>query len=339
MASELAVSAPAERRRTWPVLATTALLVALAAIPALGNSYLTYMACLVGINVIGTVGLNVTVGYAGLLSIGHSAFIGVGAYVYALLWMRGVPLPLCIVASGVAAFAVGLLFGTPALRIRGVYLAIATLAAQYTLYFVFQRWEAVTGGDRGLSPPAPVLLRLPLDTDARQYWLILSLAALLCLAAHNLFRTRVGRSFIAVRERDYAAQVLGVNVTRTKLLAFGIGAAYAGVAGALTALFLRIVNPDQFVLSSSVFFLTAVIVGGRGSVVGSVLGAAFMTLIPEVLRAAGDGLGSHPGSFAAMLSPLRELVFGALIVGFLLLDQRGLVGLLQRLGLRVDYRG
>jgi len=263
----------------------------------------------------------------------------VGAYTYALLAMHGVPLPLCIAAAGAAAFAVGLLFGTPALRIRGVYLAISTLAAQYTLYFVFQRWDAVTGGDRGLSTPAAVLLGIPLDTDARQYALILPVAVLSCVAAHNLFRTRVGRSFIAVRERDYAAQVLGVNVTRAKLLAFGIGATYAGVAGALTALFLRIVNPDQFVLSSSVFFLTAVIVGGRGSVIGSVLGAAFMTLIPELLRIATDGLGSQPGALAAMLSPLRELVFGGLIVGFLLFDQRGLVGVLGRLGVRVDYRG
>ena len=159
------------------------------------------------------------------------------------------------------------------------------------------------------------------------YYVVVALAALLCLAARNLFRTRVGRAFIALRERDYAAEVLGINVVRYKLLAFALGAAYAGVAGALTGTFLRIVNPDQFTLLASVFFLAAVVVGGQASILGSILGAAFMTLMPEILRALLELWG--PGGtadVAGFLSPLREFIFGALIVGFLMFEPRGLAG-------------
>jgi len=316
---------PRVRIALWIALAA-----ALAAFPAVGSAYVVYMASLVAINVIATVGLNITVGYAGLLSIGHSAFVGVGAYASALLALHaGTPLAVNVAAGALAAFAVGLVFGVPSLRIKGVYLAIATLAAQYSLYFIFQQWTRVTGGDRGLSLPAVNVLGLG---DAGFYYLVVALAALACIAARNLFRTRIGRGFIAVRERDYAAEVLGVHVVRYKLLAFGLGAAYAGVAGALGAQFLRIVNPDQFTFGVSIFFLAAVVVGGRASVVGSILGAAFMTLVPELLRGALDFFGGgRTVDLAGLLSPLREVLFGALIVGFLMLEARGLAGLWERL--------
>lgn len=308
-----------------------ALIAALALLPVVASGYVLFMATLVAINVIATMGLNITVGYAGLLSIGHSAFVGVGAYVGTLLAIHaGTPLIVNVVVGSIAAFAIGLVFGAPSLRIKGVYLAIATLAAQYSLYFVFQQWTPVTGGDRGLSVPRSEFLGLG---DAGFYLFVVTLAVLLCIAARNLFRTRVGRAFIAVRERDYAAQVLGVDVVRTKLLAFGLGAAYAGVAGALGASFLRIVNPDQYTLLVSVFFLAAVVVGGQASVLGSVLGAAFMTLMPEILRGLMElvdprGAGAD---IAGFLSPLREFIFGAMIVGFLYFEPRGLAGLVNRL--------
>lgn len=319
--------------RTVPALSlvlSLALAAALIAFPYIGSAYIVYMATLVAINVIATAGLNITVGYTGLLSIGHSAFIGVGAYASALLAIHaGTPLALNVVAGATAAFVVGLVFGIPSLRIKGVYLAIATLAAQYSLYFVFQRWTRVTGGDRGLSLPGMDILG---QGDTGFYFFVILLAAVLCTASRNLFRTRIGRGFIAVRERDYAAEVLGIDVVRYKLLAFGLGAAYAGVAGALGAAFLRIVNPDQFTLGVSVFFLAAVVVGGRASTLGSILGAAFMTLVPELLRA-GLGLFSSGATvdLAGVLSPLQEIIFGVLIVGFLMLEPRGLAGLWDRL--------
>ena len=331
MASEAAIVSSAAPR-ALPIASIAgclALAVLLIAFPAFANGYLVFMATLVAINVIATTGLNVTVGYAGLLSIGHSAFIGVGAYTGALLSIHlGTPVIVNVAAGGAAAFVVGLVFAAPSLRIKGVYLAIATLAAQYSLYFVFQQWTAVTGGDRGLSVPRTNVFGAG---DTGFYYVVVALAALLCLVTYNLFRTRVGRAFIALRERDYAAEVLGINVVRYKLLAFALGAAYAGVAGALTGTFLRIVNPDQFTLLASVFFLAAVVVGGQASILGSILGAAFMTLMPEVLRALLELWG--PGGtqdVAGFLSPLREFIFGALIVGFLMFEPRGLAGLIHR---------
>ena len=308
---------------SWVLLGIGLLLV-----PVFGSVYAIYMACLIAINVIATVGLNITVGYAGLLSIGHSAFLGVGAYVSALMWLHlGTPLALNIIGGAAAAFAVGLVFGIPALRIKGVYLAIATLAAQYMLYFVFQQWTPVTGGDRGLSLPKIDVFGFG---DVGFYYVVMGVALLTALASRNFFRTRVGRSFIAVRERDYAAEVLGINVVYTKLVAFGIGAAYAGAAGALLAAFLRIVNPDQFTLAVSVFFLAAVVVGGRASTLGSILGALFMTMMPEFLRFLLESAAGPGADMAGLLSPLREIIFGALIIGFLIFEPRGLAGLLRR---------
>lgn len=340
-ASSPSIVTGSSARAPWLTLEAVSLVIFLVVaivFPAYASVYALYMACLVAINVIATVGLNITVGYTGLLSIGHSAFIGVGAYTAGLAMIHlGTPLPVNVILGGVSAFLVGLVFGIPSLRIKGVYLAIATLAAQYSLYFVFQNWTAVTGGDRGLNLPATNFLYMG---DTGFYYGVVTLAVLLSFAARNLFRTRIGRMLIAVRERDYAAEVLGINIVRAKLLAFGIGAAFAGIAGALTAAFLRLVSPDQFTLTVSVFFLAAVVVGGRGSIVGSLLGAAFMTLIPDMLREILS-LVSPGGTanVAGLLSPLREIIFGALIVGFLMFEPRGLMGVVERLRGRRELVG
>jgi branched-chain amino acid transport system permease protein len=320
-------TAASARTRVWLGWLLVAALVL--ALPWLSTGYILFLATLVAINIIATVGLNITVGYAGLLSIGHSAFIGVGAYASALMAIHlGTPLILNMVVGAIAAFIVGVIFGAPSLRIKGVYLAIATLAAQYSLYFVFQQWTPVTGGDRGLSVPGTNFFGL---RETGFYFFVIASMVVLCIAARNLFRTRVGRAFIALRERDYAAEVLGIDVVRYKLLAFAIGAAYAGVAGALLGTFLRIVNPDMFTLLASVFFLAAVVVGGQASILGSILGAAFMTLMPEILRFLLELSGAFGVSdIAGILSPLRELIFGALIVGFLIFEPRGLAGLYYR---------
>lgn len=317
------LATPGAELTSWLLLA-----LGLLVLPFFGSVYVMYMACLVAINVIATVGLNVTVGYTGLLSVGHSAFLGVGAYVSALMWLHaGTPLAINIVVAAAAAFAVGLVFGIPALRIKGVYLAIATLVAQYMLYFVFQQWTPVTGGDRGLSLPKIDVFGYG---ETGFYYVVAVVALVTTIGARNLFRTRIGRSFIAVRERDYAAEVLGINVVYAKLMAFAIGAAYAGAAGALLATFLRLVNPDQFTLQVSVFFLAAVVVGGRASTLGSILGALFMTLMPEMLRLGLEGVAGRGADLAGLLSPLREIIFGFLIVGFLIFEPRGLSGLLRR---------
>lgn len=332
------VTANARSRMLRPAL-YAAIGIAVIAWPFIGNDYFTYMATLILINIIAVVGLNITVGYAGLLSLGHAAFLGVGAYTTALLMLAGVPLWIAIVASAITSFGFGILFGLPAIRIKGVHLAISTLALQFGFFFVAQRWTAVTNGDNGLSTPQASFFGFVFNTDERLYFLVLPFTVLACIAASNLFRTRIGRAFVAVRERDYAAEVLGVNVIWTKLLAFAVGAAYAGVAGSLLAVFLRLVNPDQFLVSVSIFFLTAVLVGGRGSMVGSILGAVFMTLLPELLRVGASAVLADASQYVGLLATAREFMFGALIVIFLHVDPRGLIGLIERFGGRIEFRG
>jgi branched-chain amino acid transport system permease protein len=330
----------AERLLDSPLRWTgVALLVAtLVTLPLLGSTYWIYMASLSAIMTISVTGLNILTGSAGLLSIGHAAFVGVGAFSCAILHERvGVPFWAAIPLSGLAAAAMGVLVGLPSLRIKGLYLAIATLAAQYLFLFLAQRWESVTGGDAGLKVTPPEVLGRRLDSDVEMYLLVMPVAALMCLFAVNLSRTRTGRAFVAVRERDYSAEVLGVHLLRTKLTAFAVAAFYAGVSGSLMAFFFRVVSPSQFTFDVSILQLTAVIVGGLGSVLGSILGSLFMMLVPEVLKAVLHALsGAQATSLAVLMASARELVFGLLIVGFLLFEPYGLAEIVRRVRVSLD---
>jgi branched-chain amino acid transport system permease protein len=309
-----------------------ALVAALAALPLVAPGYWIYFAGLLGINIVATHGLNIMMGYTGLLSLGHAAFVGVGAYTVAILQTYfGVPFWIAIPAAGISAAVIGVAFGLPSLRIRGLYLVIATLAAQFILHFVFVHWQSVTNGDVGLPVAPAEVFGYPLNNETRVYYLILAFVVLSTIFASNVVRSRVGRAFIAIRERDLTAQVLGVEIVGYKLMAFALGSFYAGIAGALLAYFNRFVNPEQFGLLLSVFFLSAVIVGGMGSILGAILGAAFMTLLPELLREGSLLVGSSLGyDLATVLTPLRETIFGMLMVGFLILEPRGLAQLWKR---------
>lgn len=309
-----------------------ALVAALAALPFVAPGYWIYFAGLLGINIVATHGLNIMMGYTGLLSLGHAAFVGVGAYTVAILQTYfGVPFWIAIPAAGISAAVIGAAFGLPSLRIRGLYLVIATLAAQFILHFVFVHWQSVTNGDVGLPVAPAEVFGYPLNNETRVYYLILAFVVLSTIFASNVVRSRVGRAFIAIRERDLTAQVLGVEIVGYKLMAFALGSFYAGIAGALLAYFNRFVNPEQFGLLLSVFFLSAVIVGGMGSILGAILGAAFMTLLPELLREGSLLVGSSLGyDLATVLTPLRETIFGMLMVGFLILEPRGLAQLWKR---------
>ncbi len=304
----------------------------LALFPFVAGDYLVYLACVAAMTVVSVIGLNILTGYTGLLSIGHAAFNGIGAYSCAVATVKfGWPFWLAVPFGGLMAAFAGLIVGLPSLRIKGLYLAIATLAAQYLFLFAAQHWESVTGGDRGFQVAPASFFGIRLDSDMRLYWLIMPVTVLMCLAAHNLFRTRIGRSFIAVRERDYSAEVLGIDLLRTKLLAFAIASFYAGIAGALMAYFFKVVNPEQYTFTASIFQLTAIIVGGLGSVLGSILGALFMVAVPEILKAVVSALaGADAVKGAIMLASARELVFGLLIVGFLLFEPFGLAEIVRR---------
>lgn len=316
------------RDRLWAVL----LVAALAALPLVAPRYWIYFAGLLGINIIVTHGLNIMTGYTGLLSLGHAAFVGVGAYTVALAQIHlGLPFYVTIPLAGVVAAVIGIAFGLPSLRIRGLYLVIATLAAQFILNFVFVHWQSVTNGDAGLTVQPATVFGYPLNNETRTYYLILACVVFFTIFTVNVIRSRVGRAFIAVRERDLTAEVLGVQIVWYKLVAFALGSFYAGVAGGLLAYFNQFVNPEQFGLLLSVFFLSAVIVGGMGSTLGAILGAIFMTLLPELLREGALTLGGTFGfDIASILVPLRETVFGLLMVAFLILEPRGLAQLWKR---------
>jgi branched-chain amino acid transport system permease protein len=190
-------------------------------------------------------------------------------------------------------------------------------------HFLFSHLPALTGGPSGLSVPPARIFGVELDTSARLYWVIVPVTALLLLGAANLFRTRIGRAFIAIRDRDISAEVLGIPLLPYKLLSFAISSFYAGVAGGLFAYFFRAITPESFPLVMSIFFLAAVIVGGMGTVLGSILGALFMTLVPEALKLVMGWLPLS-GNTMLYLSPVRTIVFGLLIVGFLVLEPHGL---------------
>jgi len=313
--------------RAW----MAALVAGLLAFPFVAGGYLVNLACLLGIHIIATAGLNIMTGYTGLISLGHAAFMGVGCYTAAYLAHRGVPFYLTIPAAGVAAATIGIIVGIPSLRIKGLYLAIATLATQFLLVFVFQEWTSVTGGASGTIVPAARIGDFVFNTDLRMFYPIWICAAILLLGARNLFRTRVGRAFIAIRDKDISAQVLGINLLRYKLSSFAIATFYAGVAGALLAYYYRAMSPEYFTLQLSIFYLAAIIVGGLGSTLGSILGAVFMTLLPELLRGIVASIALWAPRSLEILSPLQQAVFGLIIIVFLIFEPHGMADIWRRI--------
>ncbi|MBL8404243.1 MAG: branched-chain amino acid ABC transporter permease [Dechloromonas sp.] len=310
----------------WLGILATGLLI----FPFVADDYWLYLACLVAINVASATGLNILTGYTGLVSLGQAAFMGLGAYTVAILEQRfGTPAVLNLVAGGAVAMMVGVVVGIPSLRVKGLYLAISTIAASFILHFVFANWTSMTGGTGGMTVPPANFFGVPLDTSFRLYWLIVPVALCMLVCAANLFRTRIGRAFIAIRDRDISAEVLGIPLLRYKLTSFALSSFYAGVAGGLWAYFFRVVTPESFPLMMSIFFLAAVIVGGMGTILGGILGAIFMTMVPEVLKLIVGWLplGSEG---AVILSPVRTIVFGLLIVGFLIFEPLGLQELWRR---------
>ncbi|MQA61312.1 MAG: branched-chain amino acid ABC transporter permease [Actinophytocola sp.] len=303
------------------------LLIALAvcALPFVVTPYWLTIANQIGIAVIGAIGLNILVGYTGQISLGQGGFLAVGAYTSAVLHIRAeLPVPVCIVLAVLTTAVIGAFFGIPALRLKGLYLAIATLASQEIILFTVRTWDAVTGGTDAITLPRLELAGFVFRKDFHWYWIIAGLAILAVITGRNLFRTGLGRSFMAVRDHDIAASAMGVDVTRAKVMAFAISSAYAGLAGALTAHYTGIVTWERFTLQVSVLYLAIIIVGGLGSIAGSVYGAIFMITLPALLTRFGQDIQSSWPDAAQKMPAVQVVVFGLVIVLFLIFEPRGL---------------
>jgi branched-chain amino acid transport system permease protein len=296
--------------------------------PFFADSYWLGLANQIAIATTGALGLNILVGYTGQISLGQGAFMAVGAYSAGILTARlGVPFWASIPLAALLTALIGLVFGLPSLRLKGLYLAIATLAAQQIVEWTVTHWTGLTGGTEALVVPAPTLFGQRMNTDFRFYWIAMLTAAGTALFVANLFRSRVGRAFVAIRDQDIAASALGVDVFRYKLYAFATSSFFVGLAGALVAHYRTIVTWERFTIETSILYLAMIIIGGLGSIAGSFFGAAFMMLLPAVINTAGRALQGTAPAIAAVLPSVQQGVFGLVIILFLVLEPQGLAKL------------
>jgi len=293
------------------------------------DEYYLSVANLVWVACIGALGLNILVGYTGQVSIGHGAFMSVGAYTAANLANRlGSPWPVNLLAGGIMAAVVGAVVGIPSLRIKGLYLAIATLAGQFIIEWIINHVTFISGGvQASIEVARPQLGSMVLNTQRDMYYFLLFFVALSTIGTMNLVRSRVGRAFIAIRDQDIAAEIIGINIFRYKLLAFAISSFYAGMTGVLYTYFLGIANYEQFQLGVSIDYLAMIIIGGLGSVQGSIFGAFFITLLPIVIRRLMENFGGvffESQTVLNLIPNLRVMLFGVLIIFFLIVEPEGL---------------
>jgi len=287
-------------------------------VPQHGLTQLT----LVLIYAIAGLGLMVLAGYTGLLSMGHAAFLGVGAYTHALLTNAGVPFPLSLGCAAILTTAMGLAVGLPALRLKGPYLGMATLSFGFIMEEVLVRWKSVTGGSAGIHVQKANLFGWELGSGTSFYFVCLVFTIAITLGVLNLLRSPTGRAFVAIRDSETYAQSMGIHLTHYKALSLAIAAALAGIAGALYAHNLQFITPEQFTFLPSINFLLMIMVGGMGSVHGAFLGAIFLVAMPVLLAQCKDylplGVGQAPG--------LQELVYGLILIAFVVFEPKGLYG-------------
>ena len=298
-------------------------------LPLLVHEYYLSIVNLVSIAVVGALGLNILVGYTGQISIGHGAFMSVGAYTAANFAVRlGAPFWIALPAGGLMAALVGAIVGIPSLRIKGLYLAIATLAGQLIIEWTINHVTIISGGvQASIEVPRPDLFGYTIATQRQMYFFLLVFVVLAIVGTLNLVRSRIGRAFIAIRDQDIAAEIIGINIFRYKLLAFAISSFYAGVTGVLYTYYLGIANYEQFQITVSIDYLAMIIIGGLGSVLGSIFGAIFVTLLPIVIRLGMEAFGGlffSPAAVLNIIPNLRLILFGALIIFFLVVEPEGL---------------
>lgn len=311
-----------------------AAVVALFAFPLVANDYALLMAGQILIFIIAVTGVNILIGYTGLMSLGHGAFFAVGAYTTVILHQFSPQLfpLLAVLASVTMAALFGLLFGLPSLRVKGLYLAVATLSANFIiLFFIRQDWLAAwTGGRQGIETPNALIFGLELTSNLEKYYLIAPLFLLSILFAQNLFRARFGRALIAIRDNDHSAEIMGISLYAYKLKSFAISAGYCGAAGSLWAYFFPAILPEDFGLHMSITLVVCLIAGGLGRTLGPIFGTLLILMIPEFLKMIASIFTAGDGNALIHFSSLRDIIFGLLIILFLIFEPMGLVSLWDR---------
>ncbi|MGF7160230.1 branched-chain amino acid transport system permease protein [Rhodoligotrophos appendicifer] len=308
---------------------TAVLLAGLLALPLFAGNYPLSLASAALIAVVGAVGLNLLTGTTGLISIGQSGFLAIGAYTNGLLladydWPLWATMP----AAGILSALISLLVGIPSLRLKGLYLAITTLAFAFIVTHIILYAEDITHGPNGVFLPKVTAFGFDLSRDRPFFYFTLAFTILAILLALNLSRTRIGRAWMAIRDHDIAARVMGIDLVRYKLLAFMISSFIVGIAGALMSLQIRFVNTDVFGLILSIEALAMIILGGLGSIAGAVLGAVFLSLLPEVIRLAFETFGDPSSTtYTTYVYEIRGIAYGVVIVAFLRFKPEGLIGL------------
>jgi len=299
------------------------------------TSYVLFLVNMGAIGIIGASGLNILKGYTGVISLSQAAFMGVGAYTVAILSTKvGLPFWINLPAAGAITTIVGVVAGTPSLRLKGFYLAMATLASQFLLEYVFKNWESMTHGLQGLFITPPQIFGVNMNNDRVFYFFSVPLAFIAVLCTRNLLRTNVGRAFTAIRDRDIAAELIGINVFKYKLISFAISSFYAGVAGGLWCYYMTIINPEAFTLYVSIDYIAMVIVGGMGTILGPVYGAIFIVLLPEIIQRVMEIL-QPIFQMTYTFEAFKHIVFGFIIVLFLMFEPKGLSEIFSRMGRRI----
>ncbi len=305
-----------EMNKVWLAI----LLAFTAILPFISSSYMMHIAVMTGVAIIVAHGLNILMGFTGQVSLGHAAFVAVGAYTSAILTSKaGVSFWLALPLSGVAAAVLGLIVAGPSLRLKKLYLAIATLGYAFIVNEVLVYWESLTNGTAGIVVPQVSFFGYALDTGHKYYYLVYTLVILLSFIAYNLSQSKLGRALMAVRDSEEAAQSLGIGLVKYKVLAFVISAFYAGIAGSLYAHFITVIAPTSFTVMLSIEYVFMLVVGGMGHVWGAVLGAILVTLLPEGIRLFIRFL---PGWLD--IADLQQFVYGLIVIVFLIFEPDGL---------------
>ena len=306
--------------RSWVI----AFLLACLLFPLFASKYMISIMIEAGIAIIACHGLNLLTGFTGQISLGHAAFMGVGAYTCSILIGRGAPFIVALPAAGAMAALVGMIFGIPSLRLRGLYLAMATIAAQFIIEFTIRRWDKLTGGVEGMYVDPGTLGPLDFSNHIHLYYLTFLLAVAATLVLKNIIRARSGRAFLAIRDRYLAAEVIGVNLFKYRLMSFAVASFFAGIAGALMSQYLEVITHESFTIHQSIDYLAMCIIGGLGHITGGIFGVGFWFILERSLEVLTTSLNSAYPDHVTWFVSIREIVFGFVIVLFLIFEPDGL---------------